>query len=182
MRIHGYPTRKVRNPQSGENDQIRVISLRCEASRLRGRPYTVRILPDFLIPRSVIRLDRLLEAAGVPKGKRTTDQLCMHLGCIDPRTARRRLAALHDAVNTVSLDLSRRRSNTPELGDLPTSIPDTNPLTHCRQLYQKEMQACEREGHRITMLPPLLHLIQAAMGKSGVKRPSDYASPEVHPP
>ena len=55
MRIHGYPLRKVRNPQSGENDQIRIISLWCKTSRRKRRSYTVRILPDFLIPGSVTR-------------------------------------------------------------------------------------------------------------------------------
>lgn len=181
-RIHGYPARKVRNPVTGENDQIRVISLWCEASRLAGRPYTIRILPDFLIPRSVIRLDLLIEAAEAPGENLSIDQLCLHLGCIDPRTVRRRLATLHDAVNTVSLELSIRRSAAPELGDIPISTPDTEPLKRCRQLYQREIQACERAGSLIAMLPPLIHLIQATMWKTGVKRPSVYASPEVRPP
>ena len=181
-RIHGYPARKVRNPQSGENDQIRVISLWCETSRLKEKPYTVRILPDYLIPRSVIRLDLLLEAAAAPKGNLTTDQLCLHLGCIDPRTVRRRLASLHDAISEVSLNLSYRRSATPELGDIPPGLPDMEPLTRCHQLYQRELQACERAGSLITMLPPLIHLIQAAMRKPGMKKPSSYASPGEHPP
>ena len=179
-RIHAYPARKVRNPQSGENDRIRVISLRCEASRLKGHPYTVRILPEFLIPGSVIRLDRLLEVAAHPEF--STNQLCLNLGCIDRRTVRNRLAGLADAVNAVSLDLSHCRSNTPELGDLPTGTPDTDPIVRCRELYEKEMHACEREGSRSAMLPPFLHLIQAAMGKQRGKRPSSYASQQAHPP
>lgn len=106
----GSPLRKVRNPQSIENDQIRIISLWCETSLQIGQPYTVRILPDFLIPHSFIRLDRLLEAAEASKGNPTSDQLCLHLGCIDPRTVRGRMALLHEAIKEVSLNLSYRRS------------------------------------------------------------------------
>jgi len=46
------------------------------------------LLPEFLILRSVIRLDYLFEAAELSAEDRITERVCEILGSIDPRTAR----------------------------------------------------------------------------------------------
>lgn len=119
LRIHGYPERKFRNPDSGENETIRIVSIRCEVARREGAAFTRRVLPEFLIPHCLIRLDLVEQAAALPVAERTTEQVCTLLGCVDARTARRHLERFVEAVKRASLWPAERRSRTPELGDLP---------------------------------------------------------------
>ena len=97
--INGYVDRNYRDRETRENIQIIIPVIFCSWAQEQGKQYTKRLLPEFLIPPSVIRLDYLLEAAEVSAEERTTERVCEILGCIDPRTAGRLLAALNDAVN-----------------------------------------------------------------------------------
>jgi hypothetical protein len=140
-----------------------------------------RLLPEFLIPHSVIRLDYLLEAADPAKSERSAEAICELIGCLDPRTARRRMRHLEAAIERVALDLTRWRAATPELGELPETSPGTPPAERLAILFDAEIRAGQRAGN----LPALLsirRLLQAAMGKAPGMKPLNRASPLAQPP
>jgi len=180
-RIHYYVNRKYRDRERRENITIVIPVIICLIARARGMQYTKRLLPDFLTPHSVIRLDHLLEAADLPESERTEDVVCDLLGCLDPRTARHQISRLTDAIRTVSLDLTRRRTAMLELGDLPESTPETPPKVRLLMLFEAELRAGERAGGMYS-LPSLRQLLQAAMGKDPGTKPLNYASPLAQPP
>ena len=173
--------RKYRDRESGENITIVIPVIICLVARTKGKQYTKRLLPDFLTPRSVIRLDYLWEAAGLPKTERSEDTICDLIGCLDPRTARHQMRRLTTAIEMVSLDLAQRRAATPELGNLPVTRPETPPARRLGILFDAETLAGGRAG-RIHTLPPLRKLLQAAMGKHPENKPLNRASPFAQPP
>ena len=61
-RIHGYVERKFRHRQLWENVAIIIPVILCPIARAEKSQYTKRLLPDFLTPYSVIRLDYLLRS------------------------------------------------------------------------------------------------------------------------
>jgi hypothetical protein len=180
--IHGYVERKYRDREHQENVTIIIPVIICPGTRVRGIQYTKRLLPDFLVPRSVIRLDHLMEAAALPTKEQTTDRVCEILGCIDPRTARSGISGLNNAIRRVSLDLAYRRSATPELGTLPASTPDTSPFDHLSVLYQAEQGGQQRAGRDAAPLPLLVEFLQAAMWHHPGNGPSGCVSHPEYPP
>ena len=180
-RIHGYVKRHYRDREHHENVSIIIPVIICRIALSRHTQYTKRLLPDFLTPRSVIRLDHLLEAADLPETDRTEAAVCDLLGCLDPRTARYQMRRLTTAIEMVLLDLAQRRAATPELGNLPETRPETPPARRLGILFDAETLAGGRAG-RIHTLPPLRQLLQAAMGKDPGTKPLNRASPFAQPP
>ena len=174
--------RKYRDRKSRENTSIVILVIICLNARDQGKQYTKRLLPEFLTPRSVIRLDYLQEAAALPPEEQKPDRVCEILGCIDPRTAHRRLSELNDAITRVTVELACLRSSTPELGALPTGTPDTHPMSFLSLLYQSEQEARNRAGRDSAPLPSRAEFLQAAMGKRPEKKPSTCVSPAGCPP
>jgi hypothetical protein len=181
-RIHDYVERKYRDREKRENTVIVVPVIVCSIAQDQGKQYTKRLLPDFLIPRSVIRLDYVLEAARLPANEQSMERVCDLLGCIDPRTARSRMRALTEAIGEVSLDLSRERASRPELGEVPHTSPDTSLLERLEGLYEAECSARERAGTSWPLPPSLRQLLQAAMGKHRGEKPSTSVSSPARPP
>lgn len=181
MCIHGYPLRRVRDRERQRNETIRVVVIRCENARAAGKPYTMRILPDFLIPGCVVRLDHLEETYEAKRTGAGADRLCVILGCLDDRTVGRHLGRYDEAIEAAALDLAERRAMSPELGELPQSTPDTPAVVRLSQLWEAEQVARQRRGEA---LPPgsLRQLLQTEMRKSRRKKPSSCASAEARPP
>ena len=173
--------RKYRDREYRENGTIVIPVIICLAARAQGTQYTKRVLPEFLIPHSVIRLDHLLEAADLPEYKQTEAAVCDLLGCLDPRTARHLMDRLAAAFEVVSLDLAGRRAAMPELGELPEISPETPMRERLIILFESEIRSSERAGGNHS-LPSLRQLLQAVMGKHPGKKPSDCASPLAQPP
>jgi hypothetical protein len=181
VRFHGYPLRCVRDREQRRNDTIAVVVIRCENARAANRPYTMRILPDFLIPGCVIRLDHVEEAAEAKRAGTGNDRLCEILGCLDDRTARRHLRRYGESIDEVALLLAETRSKRPELGELPKLTPDTSPQDRLVRLWQAEQIAMQRRGEPLAPTS-LRQLLQTAMRKSGRKSPSSCVSGEPRPP
>lgn len=173
--------RKHREREQRENDTIIVPVILCLVARAGKRQYTKRLLPEFLIPHSVIRLDNLLEAAELPESERGETAFCELIGCLDPRTARRQLRRLASAIEEVSLDLTRWRAATPELGELPEISPRTPPGERLTILFDSAIRASERAGN-LPALPAIRQLLQAAMGNRGRRKPSSRVSRAGLPP
>ncbi|MBW6496269.1 MAG: hypothetical protein K0B16_17285 [Burkholderiaceae bacterium] len=180
-RIHGYVERKFRDRKLGENVTIIIPVILCPIARAVKTQYTKRLLPEFLIPHSVIRLDYLLEAADLPKAERSEAAVCDLIGCLDPRTVRHQMQRLAMAINAVSLDLTGRRAATPELGELPQISPGTPPEERLAILFDSQIRAGQRAGSA-PVAPSVRQLLQAAMGTQGTTKPSNRASSHIHPP
>lgn len=174
--------RKYRDRKTRENIPIIIPVIICFLAKDWGTQYTKRLLPDFLTPRSVMRLDHLIEAAALSPDERKPERVCELLGCLDPRTARRRLADLNEAINRVTLELSHRRASTPELGVIPRSRPDVTPLDYLHALYRVEQDAQDRAGRDSSPVPSLEAFLQAAMGKQPDKKPLSCVSHPGRPP
>jgi len=179
--VHGYPYRCYRDPGGSENVRIRVISIICPYARAEGNRYTLRLLPDFLIPRCVIRLDRVLEAVEKDPYGTDIEDTCRLLGCIDERTARSHLKRMNGAIETAAVHLAERRAMTPELGEVPEAIPDEGSLARLKALYRNVTEAAQRAGGGITVIS-LGHILQAALWKTGSKKPSTCAFFGSRPP
>lgn len=153
----------------------------CPVARADHTQYTKRLVPEFLIPHSVIRLDYLLEASDLAKSERRAEAICELIGCLDPRTARRQMHRLATAIETVALDLTCRRAAAPELGDLPQISPGTPPRERLAILFDAEIRAGQRAGN-LPALPSMRQLLQAAMGSRGRGEPSSCVSRPGLPP
>ena len=181
LHVHGYPHRRYRDRESGENPRIRVVSILCPIAQAAGRPYTRRLLPDFLIPRCVIRLDHLVEAAREAHSDRSVEKACRVLGCIDTRTARTHLKRLDQAVAAVAVQLAERRAMAPQLGELPHTSPQTTPLERLQVLYRSESDAVLRSGDSVLPIS-LRQMLQAVLWKLPGKEPSSCACPSPRAP
>ncbi len=179
--VHGYPHRCYRDPAGGENVRIRVVSIICPHARAAGNQYTLRLLPDSIIPRCVIRLDRVLEAIEQDPLGKDIERTCRLLGCIDERTARSHLKRMNRAIGTAAVHLAERRAMTPELGELPETTPDEVSLTRLKALYRNVTEAAQRAGGNVTVIS-LGHILQATLWKPGSKKPSTFAFAGPHPP
>ena len=182
LHIHGYVDRSYRDRDSGEDEQIEIIVIRCPIAREDGKQYTRRLLPEFLIPRCRIRLDHVVEASALGSEDRRTERVCRLLGCIDPRTARRHLRRFEEAADRVALELSAGRAMSPQLGDLPSQTPDSSALSRLERLYRAEIEAVARIGGQAVPLPSLRYLLQAVMRKDCLRPPSMCASARSRPP
>jgi hypothetical protein len=157
------------------------VAIRCPHAQAAGKSYTKRLLPDFLIPRCVIRLDLLVGAVVETELGRDIDKTCKILGCVDARTVRRHLKRLDAAVGRTALELAMFRAKEPELGDLPQTGPETFPLVRLDVLYRKESEATVRAGGG-AMASSLRQMLQAELRKPSGKKPSTSACRSPRPP
>lgn len=147
MEIHSTPLRSYIDPDEGDRVWIRIIVILCAASKKDGRQYTKRILPDFLIPYSPIRLDRILEAE-LRKQEKEAD-LCecsLIMGCIDDRTVRKHLDRLKTTSDAACLSISERLSHTPQYASLPASDPGNTSCQHLELFIQATGEAASARG------------------------------------
>lgn len=132
----------------------------CRASRGTGRPYTKRMLPEHLIPRSPFwseGLVKLLERGrdGCPG---FTDAACAALGCLDSRTARKHIRYVCAAVEAKLPVLAELLASGRSEG--PSFAPGTNPCVTLCLLWDTFLKAAqELSGSRAAFsLRPLLWL------------------------
>ena len=180
LHIHGYPLRRVRNRERQDNDTIRIVVILCETARAAGKRYTMRLLPEFLVPRCVIRLDHVEAAYEARRTGAGTDRLSEILGCLDDRTVRRHVKCYEQAIEATSLRLAESRAMSPELGELSQITPDTSPVDRLKQLWRAEQVASQRRGEAFPR--SLRYLLQTALRKSRRKKSSSCVSVAVRPP
>jgi hypothetical protein len=183
MRVHAYPFRKYRDRSIGRNVCIRIVSLICANARAVGTRYTIRLLPKFLVPRCVIRLDHALEAVEErEEAGASMERCCQVMGCLDLRTARMHLRQAGDVVCGATLTLAEAAAATPELGALPAGAEQQKPLQRLRALVLREEQARIRAGHLISS-PSMLQFVHRVLcGQNQHHKPSSSESQERPPP
>jgi hypothetical protein len=120
---------------------IRVITITCEKAENEKKPYTKRLLPDFLLPKRVIRSDMVLKAIEIAGEPEDLEKACTILGCIDLRTAKNSLKNGTKAINKACLSLEEKlvshsgnlkrepvRPDTPLLSVFSTLVKSFNSL------------------------------------------------------
>jgi len=181
IHIHGYPWRKFRNSEYEKNEEIQIIAIICQIAREREKPYTRRLLPDFLMPGCVIRLDKALEAYRAAVDHLDIEHACSIMLCIDERTARKHLDRIDTAIGQASLRLAGTIALQPELGELPKRTPDSTPLTVLTRLLETESRARLRSGE-ITPTPGILSLLQKIRWENFLNQPSACVVTKGRPP
>ena len=136
--FHSYPWRWTVG-SDGERSHIRVVTILCKVSRAAGRPYTKRILPEYLIPRSPFRSERLVKLVGEEQDDSSglTDLACEALGCIDPRTARKHLCYVRAACDAKLPVLAGFLAAAPGQAEGPAFPPGTNRFVILSLLWKR---------------------------------------------
>ena len=155
--FHSYP-RRWSCGSDGVRRHILVVVILCHISRRTGRPYTRRMLPEHLIPRSPLqsaKLGKLLEGKMKPG---LTEDACEALGCIDPRTARKHIHALCAAADAKLPILAELCAGAP--GPDPVFPPGTNPFVILALLWDRFLATARgHSGSTVSeALRPLLWL------------------------
>ena len=141
-----------------------------------GRQYTKRLLPDFLIPFSRMRLDKVVEAVGEKESGSTLEECCRILGCIDLRTARMHLRRLDEAAKEVALTLAERQAAAVHLHEPGYQPRPLTPLERVEELVSRQEEAHLRAGGGGSRPPALRPLLQAVLWKKKGKDLTSYAS------
>ena len=96
VKLHQNRIRRlVRDPETGDNEEILICAICCQRSREQGGQYSKRILPEFVIPEANIRMDRVLvclQRFGTA-GKLDYEAACRILGTVSLRTVDRHMGA-----------------------------------------------------------------------------------------
>lgn len=124
MKIHSYPWRSYLDSAT-ERVWIQIVVIQCSAARKAGLQYTKRLLPDFLLPHSPIRMDLVLEAGRRRREEKASLEDCsLVMGCLELRTVRKHLNNLEITAALSVLDLTGELSHTPQYARLPEAAPD----------------------------------------------------------
>ena len=92
VRIHGYFIRKVRDPESRDEEKIRIFGLFCAIAKERNDQYTKRILPPFVTPECNIMLSSVMVYLSEnPQERINYAKAQIALGADDRRTMRRHI-------------------------------------------------------------------------------------------
>lgn len=109
VRIHALLVRKIRTGEE-ENTEILIVSIYCDRARKRGRQYTKRIHPAFVIPRCTITLENVLRYVSKhTEGEMIDyDEASYLLGSYDSRTIRKHIQAAWRMLRKAKSRLSKR--------------------------------------------------------------------------
>ena len=130
-----------------------MVVIQCPAARKAGTQCTKRLLPDFLIPYSPVRLDRLLEAERMRRQEKASiEDCCAILGCLEPRTVRTHLRRLHEAAASVSLQLSQWLAHSPQYARLPETDPGQCAVTRLHTIHDITALAAGAAGRPVASL------------------------------
>lgn len=160
---------------------MQIFTIICPIARKSGKPYTRRLLPDFLMPGCVIRLDNAFKAYRAAVDHPDIEEACLTMLCIDERTARKHLDRIDAAIRQASLELAGIIALQPELGDLPETTPDSTPLTVLTRLHKAESRARLRSGNT-KPTPGILSLLQKAKWEIFLNHPTTCAVTKRKPP
>ena len=165
LKIHSLPYRNVLNPELGEREKIQVVVIFCEESKAARRQYTKRLLPDWLIPYSPIRMDLLLLAEQSRREQHTNlEECCEIIGCQEPRTVAKHLTRLRSGALNAALKVAREIARVPHLSPLPYVTPAVSPISRLTIYHQSLCRVWRAAGHPHGT-PSLQKLIQTEFWK-----------------
>ena len=146
LHVHDYLGRLVRSAE-GENQEILIVSIICYEAKRRGRQYTKRMLPEFVIPECNIRLDRVLKLVQARSVRSVdSDEACRMLGAMDERTVRRHLWWAEQVIEVTLVALSEVLAGLAAIGALPQLRVGERALSHLRRLIEELERVEEKVG------------------------------------
>jgi hypothetical protein len=120
VRIHALLWRKVRSAETGENVEIRIVSIICEKAKSQAKQYTKRILPPFVIPFCQIGREGVLGYLRLyPEGRIVYRIALAMLGARDKRTIGRHLAMGLAGIAQAALALAALLAEVPSYATVP---------------------------------------------------------------
>ena len=171
----------VRNSDYEKNEAIQIITIICKTAKQQGKPYTRRLLPDFLMPGCVIRLDKALEAYKLTQHSCDIELACQTMLCIDERTARKHMDCIENAIQQANVKLAETIAQSPEAGDLPDVTPESTPLIILTSLRDALFRARLRSGTS-TPVPSILSFLQQIRWQFFSNRPLATVTTKQQPP
>ena len=168
VRIHTVLMRKIRN-RDGENVDIQIFAILCQAAKERGSQYTKRILPRFLIPECNITLENVLEYVRSHPGQKINyEQASLVLGAIDNRTIVRHLRLCRLMVAEGCVQLCEILASVPSYAAVPEARMGTPAVDYLDVLVEEADEAGRRMGHSSAGAavdsPTYLHALYVAEG------------------
>ena len=151
-----------------------MVCVICVIAQAQGLQYTKRILPDFLVPGCVIRLDATIAAVeagiGTPE---LLDEGCSLMGCIDERTIKRHVVLATASIQRANLHLRETMAWGPETWESPVLPPDVGALETLRRLLGVFLLGLARRG-REERRPTERALVQAFWHRAQGTKSSTY--------
>ena len=159
LRIHARLWRKVRTPEDGENVEITVVSIICDAAKQAGKQYSKRILPPFVIPYCQIGREGVLAyLRRFPDGRVDYAAGFAMLGARDIRTIRRHIALGLWTLAAAALGLASLLSELPSYATLPEHRLGESPGQYLEELAEQMYRAQRRAGGEgASRVPPMVY-------------------------
>ena len=135
----------------------------------------MRLLPDFLLPRSVFRADKVLEILEQNPDSEDLETICTTLGCSDFRTARKYLQYGRLAVERASQSLAARLTGFSEQNICSTYTPEKSLLNLFHSMVDSfnESELCLHGGKGYTRMKNDSHFLGLNWPRS---KPTAYVS------
>ena len=171
----------VRNSDYEKNEAIQIITIICKIAKQQGKPYTHRLLPDFLMPGCVIRLDKAFDAYKLTRHSHDIELACQTMLCIDERTARKHMDCIETTIRQANIKLAETIAQSPEAGDLPDITPESTPLIVLTSLLDALFRVRLRSG-TATPVPSILSFIHQIRWHFFSNRPSATVTTKQQPP
>jgi hypothetical protein len=170
--IHALLKRKYRDTTTTTNQVILIPVVRCPSAKAKGLAYTKRILPPFLHPFCVIRLDCAMDhLRQYPEGHVGCAEACSMLGAGDPRTARRHLRLTLEGIKTAALQVSTILSDHPSYASLGKHRSGQTPMEVLEEAGEQLQRAAGRlKGGGIGAIPVQLYVYAVGVAGRAKKR------------
>ena len=167
LKIHSYPQRKVRVPETCANATLVIVVIVCATAKARGLQRYKRILPSFVTPYCVIRRDAVLDYLKVyPSGVMHYRAALSMLGALDKRTIRRHLAEALTLIGIAVTQIASLLAQAALLATMPSRAA-TEPGPVYLQRVSAELNRAARRacGAQARSIPPLAFVHVAGVGK-----------------
>ena len=165
MRIHAFLWRKVRSPESGENTDITIVSILCRTAKRRGKQYTKRLLPPFVIPFCQIAREGVLAyLRRFPDGRMIYRIGSAMLGARDPRTIRRHLSMAAAEIGKAVLILATVLSGVPAYASVAQRRLGQSDCAYLEDLGEQTHRAGRRaRGGSVPRIPAMAYVHLASV-------------------
>ena len=158
--IHAYLWRLVRDPASGLNLEIAIISIFCPIAKERGSQYTKRLLPPFVIPYCVICRESVMAYLREhPDGAIHVAIASRLMGTVDGRTIRRHVRDAMGLIKDSSLQLWEVLSTLPGYAVVPDHRAGASAVESLEKAGEEMDRAAMRvQGGTAARIPVLAYV------------------------
>ena len=167
LKIHSYPRRKVRQPDTCANATIIIVVIVCATAKERGEQYSKRILPPFVVPYCVIRRDAVLDYLKRHPTATMHYRLALSmLGALDKRTIRRHLGEALALIGRASMQIAGLLAQTALVATMPPRGLGESEVAYLEAVTEELNRASRRAaGARGRKVPALVFVHIAAVAK-----------------